>query len=189
MKSILWRALLSFGLVASIVAVGPGAGRALAAEALVNHGFGFHALWESPNVEILDFRYGRSKLNSTWVNPAQTSKGLTPQQAGIWGEFPVGEDLYVKWRIRTTGEEFEDTVQLKGLLPHDMRHHQIRFIADDSRLYVSVITPYRLEINLCLPRPDVSKMRQSEDPFDRVLGRNCYTRFSQIYPGPERSWS
>lgn len=54
-----------------------------------------------------------------------------------------GNDLYVKWRLRNTGEVFEETVDLKSRLPADMKGCRIYFMVRGSQLYVYLITPER----------------------------------------------
>jgi len=58
---------------------------------------------------------------------------------------PLGDALYVKWRDKTTGHKYEDTVDLRPLLPRDMTHQRIHFVVDGPQLYVYLIDP--------VPRP------------------------------------
>ncbi len=53
----------------------------------------------------------------------------------------VGESLYVKWRNKNTGQIYEDTVDLKKLLPRNIENHRIYFIVKDKQLFVYLITP------------------------------------------------
>ena len=104
------------------------------------HGFGFDARIDSPNIEILDYRYGNLRIGPTQAEPAGLARGSIPQLAGVAGYFPVGESLYVKWRIRATGQTYEDTVDLKNRLPRDIKGGTVYFIAKDSVLMVYLIT-------------------------------------------------
>ena len=54
-----------------------------------------------------------------------------------------GDDLYVKWRIKSTGTIHEDTVDLRNRLPVNIKDHRIYFIVKDTQLYVYLITPER----------------------------------------------
>lgn len=59
----------------------------------------------------------------------------------------IGEFLYVKWRIKETGEVLEDRVDLRPLLPWNMGNHKITFVIDGRQLYVYLVTnqpkPYK----------------------------------------------
>jgi hypothetical protein len=55
---------------------------------------------------------------------------------------PVGEFLYVKWRIKATGEIFEDRVDLRERLPKNMTNHTLTFSIDEKQLHVFVATPF-----------------------------------------------
>jgi hypothetical protein len=54
-----------------------------------------------------------------------------------------GDFLYVKWRIDSTGQVYEDTVDLKSRLPRDITNHEIYFIVKGTQLVVYLITPER----------------------------------------------
>lgn len=135
-QSFRWFAWLALFLVVAIqtaCATGP---------RLVNHSFQFDPVWDSPGIEVLDYRYGQSK------NPV--ARGcLTPscdksrQGGSTSGTMLVGDDLYVKWRIKSTGEVYEDTVDLKSRLPDNIANHRINVIVDGSQLYVYLIVPKR----------------------------------------------
>lgn len=54
---------------------------------------------------------------------------------------PVGEFLYVKWRVRATGQVYEERVSLRNRLPVDMKDHGLTFVIEGPQLYVYLITP------------------------------------------------
>ena len=54
---------------------------------------------------------------------------------------PVGEFLYVKWRLKSTGDVVDQRVDLRPLLPRDMKDHGLTFVIDGRQLYVYLITP------------------------------------------------
>ncbi len=108
---------------------------------LVDHSFGFNANWDSPDVYILDYRYGTSDTPGT-RNPFEAaSKGQSHQQIITTAEMPPGEFLYVKWRVKSTGAVYEDRVDLRSRLPADLRGHRIYFIVKGPQLYVYDIPP------------------------------------------------
>ena len=52
-----------------------------------------------------------------------------------------GDFLYVKWRIKSTGMVYEDTVDLRNRLPADIKDHRVTFIIRGPQLYVYLIPP------------------------------------------------
>jgi hypothetical protein len=87
---------------------------------LVPHAFSFDGRkdgWHE-TVDLLAYSYGdqyhmvRNSLESprSQVFPGRTA---LPSGTGVNGPMPVGEFLYVKWRIKATGEVFEDRVDLR----------------------------------------------------------------------------
>lgn len=107
---------------------------------LVNHTFEFDAGWESPDIEVLYYQYGNSKL--VGVRPPDWVVKDTPQGGtGVTGPMLRGDFLYVKWRIKATGEVLEDKVDLKDRLPRDIEHHRIHFVVKGRQLYVYLISP------------------------------------------------
>lgn len=61
---------------------------------------------------------------------------------------PTAEFLYVKWRLKATGEVIEERVDLRGRLPQDMREQEVTFVIDGQRLYVYLVTPTRITQDL-----------------------------------------
>jgi hypothetical protein len=54
-----------------------------------------------------------------------------------------GEFLHVKWKIKSTGEVYEDKVDLRSRLPRNIKNHTVSFIAKGPQLYVYLVTPER----------------------------------------------
>jgi hypothetical protein len=106
----------------------------------VFHSFSFGGYGENRDIEVLDYRYGRSGLPLTDTPAHDPRTGRIGQSAGMSGAFPVGDSLYVKWRVNSTGAEHEDTVDLKGRLPSDMDKKRIHFLIDGSQLFVYVVS-------------------------------------------------
>lgn len=109
--------------------------------ALVWHRFAFDGWFDgwATQVDLLEYSYGdQYKMVKDKVTPGQTR--LRPQ-AGVNGSMPVGEFLYVKWRIKETGEVLEDRVDLRSRLPSDMFEHGLTFVIEGKQLYVYLVTP------------------------------------------------
>ena len=95
---------------------------------------------ESPDIELLDYYYGTPNCPSI-TNPKQFSdQGKCLQRDNAIEPQRRYEKLYAKWRIKSTGQEYEDTVDLRKRLPKDMTNNRIHFSVKNSQLYVYLVT-------------------------------------------------
>ncbi len=109
---------------------------------MVNHAFNFDGWndgWQA-TVELLEYAYGDQYAMVRRKAQDGYSAGVT---AGVNGAMPVGEFLYVKWRLKASGEVLEQRVDLRDRLPRDMTDHELTFVPDGKQLYVFVVTPER----------------------------------------------
>ena len=110
---------------------------------LVRHTFAFDVLADSPDAEVLDYRYGESRFPAA-SNPAELrEQGKALQGISIYGAMRKADSLYVKWRVKSTDQVHEDTVDLGRRLPGDFTDHRVYFIVNGPQLYVYLITPER----------------------------------------------
>lgn len=153
--------------------------------ALTNHTFEFDARWDSPGIEVLNYRYGNTKQPGATPPEYMLKIGKTPQQIGISGDMLRGDDLYVKWRIKSSGEVYEDTVNLKDRLPNNITKHSIRFIVHGSQLYVYLITPEKLIKNPCPPKEQLCRIMDPSCPSadHRIFSGYCSRKIIRLYPG------
>jgi hypothetical protein len=107
------------------------------------HSFEFHVNWDSPDVELLDYRYGTSSQHGTFPPAWALQSGSIAQNVGTSGDMIIGDFLYVKWKIKETGEIFKDTVDLRNRLPRNLYDHKIYFVIRGSQLFVYLVTPDR----------------------------------------------
>jgi len=107
---------------------------------LVPHGFNFNGWYDgwAKEVELLEYAYGNAYEPVRGKARDGKAAGV---QSGVYGAIPVGEFLYVKWRIKATGEVLEDRVDLRGRLPKDMSGQRLTFLVDDRQLYLYIVTP------------------------------------------------
>ncbi len=113
---------------------------------VVDHAFEFDALVDSPGTEILAFRYGNGEYLATESGTSSQSRPVRPRSA-INGPIPLGDTLYVKWRVRSTGEVLEETVDLKSRLPANMERQRVYFVVQARQLFVYLT-------DLTKPKPD-----------------------------------
>lgn len=110
---------------------------------LPNHSFEFHAARDSPEVEILDYRYGDSKQPGARASESDKSIGRVQMGGAIYGAMLRGDSLYVKWRVKATSKIYEDTADLKSCLPRDIAEHTIYFLVRDTHLNVYLVSPQK----------------------------------------------
>lgn len=110
---------------------------------LPDHAFSFDAVRESPDAEVLNYRYGDSRMLAAHAQEGDLQRGTVRQGTNINGPMLRGDFLYVKWRIKRSGKEYEDRVDLRSLLPADIQDHRIHFVIKGPQLYVYLISPER----------------------------------------------
>jgi len=103
------------------------------------HSFDFGASGENQDIEVLNYQYGDSKMPETRPPDYPLQQGHIGQAAGISGEMPVADYLYVKWRVLSTGKEYEDRVDLRSRLPWNMKDKIVHFDIKGAQLYVYLI--------------------------------------------------
>jgi hypothetical protein len=129
-----WLLVLSLATVSLLAACASG-------PHLVNHAFSFDGWFDhwADQVDLLEYSYG-DQYRLVQDKVAIGRERLRPQ-ASVNGAIPVGNFLYVKWRIKSTGEVIEDRVDLKSRLPTNMTDHRLAFVIDQRQLYVYLVTP------------------------------------------------
>ena len=108
---------------------------------VVFHSFEFNANWDSPDIEVLDYRYGNSKNPGTHPPDMALEGGQIAQRSATGGYMLVGDFLYVKWRIKGANKIYESNVDLRSRLPRNMFDNTIYFVIKGPQLYVYLVTP------------------------------------------------
>jgi hypothetical protein len=149
-SSLVWRlpkqALKLLALIALLTGIASCA--AIGAEPkLYFHSFSFNVIndakkYGQPDVDVLDYTYGDSHQLGTRVSKEEREMSSVFNLNAIAGPMPRGEFLYVKWRVKATGEVYEDRVDLRHRLPADVTNYGIRFLIDGAQLYVFALPPY-----------------------------------------------
>ncbi len=145
------------------------------------HSFAFDPYLESENIDLLYYRYGSA--NEVGLRTSQHALNQIGKSPGIsiTGNLPVGDDLYVKWQDKRTGQIYEDSVDLKSRLPFIMYKQEIHPVIEGSQLYVYLVSyePAR-EV---MRSEDVEQIRQmNRTRRERVFNYRLRNRVIQIYP-------
>jgi hypothetical protein len=131
------------------------------------HSFNFNG-WSDGwaiQVDLLEYSYGdQYHMVRRKAQPGETNLGYG---TGVTGLMPVAEFLYVKWRIKATGEVIEQRVDLRNLLPPNMDEHGVTFVIDGKQLYVYLVTP--------IPKHE-------SDPPKLKTNLSLFTVTYEIYP-------
>ena len=104
---------------------------------------------------------------------------------GAWntaGMMPRGEHLYVKWRIKGTGEVLEDRVDLTKRLPADINDYEIHFAVYGKQLYVYAFPPFKSKNALGEAIVHGGQKPRRERGVPYYLPDIPYAREHQIYP-------
>ena len=142
------------------------------------HSIEFDAYRETPDIDVLDYRYGEKEKVFFSPERERLKLGQTFKSGNITGFLPRGEFLYVKWRIKETGEVLEDRVDLRHRLPENLEKLNIHFVCHGQQLYVFLEWPWDGQ--------PWSK-GQPQDRYKPVLGgekRFDGQKIQQIYPDP-----
>lgn len=131
-----WSALLTRWLacliIAGIVSACASNGR------VVDHSFSFDVRRAIPAIEVIDYRYGTSGLPGARAEKWMVQEGRGVNWTGVTGPMTVGDFLYVKWRIKETGEVLEENVDLRHRLPYHMKDQRVCFHIIGKQLYIYV---------------------------------------------------
>ena len=133
-----------------------------------------------PEVDVLDYAYGDSQAPRTRPSKVAREMSNVFNNAGTAGFMPRGEFLYVKWRVKATGQMYEDRVDLRNRLPADISNYGIHFVIDDSQLYVYAFPPY--ETKDAFGRVEVHGGAAAAPVRGQTLRDVPFNKQHQIYP-------
>lgn len=108
-------------------------------DGVVDHAFGFDMRYDNQDAEVLDYRYGKSKL-PVYAPEDAVRAGKTFGWNSVQGPMLRGDFLYVKWRNKVTGQVYEDNVDLRGRLPNDITDKKVYFMIRGAQLFVYLIS-------------------------------------------------
>lgn len=126
----------------------------------VNQAFSFGYYGENPDIEILDVYYG---VPNCPVNYATVLFNGKPMQSTniVGGPMRRAWKFYIKWRVISTGQEYEEAVDLRNRLPNDMTNHRLHFSIEGPQLTLYLITPERRPPEMLPIGPKASQYRKT----------------------------
>lgn len=147
----------------------------------VTHGFEFNAHTDSPDIEILNYEYSTRKPDRDQLLGIGGNR--VPQGSHISGGLPRGDSVYMKWRVRSTGEVFEDRVDLRSRIPGSIKEKKFYCVIDRGQLYILLIDFWEYKKRFTT---DELKKSQAEanTPLKKVLSSKILHHDQQIYPDP-----
>jgi len=149
------------------------------------HSFSFNVASDAkryghPEVDVLDYAYGDShQLGTQPSKEGREMSGVFNLRA-ITGPMARGEFLYVKWRVKATGEVYEDRVDLRRRLPADITNYGVQFVIDGTQLYVYAFPPH--ETRDAFDRVTVHGGQAAVPPRGQAFRDVPYNQQHQIYP-------
>jgi hypothetical protein len=102
----------------------------------VGYSFGYGDRGENNGLEILDYKYG----DIDRASPQDVADHHIGQTGHIYGRYPLGDYLYVKWKDTRTGLIMEETADLKGKFPAHMEDKNLHFLIENGKLKIYVIS-------------------------------------------------
>lgn len=136
----------------------------------------FDALQETPEIEVIDYRYGDDKAAILAPERERLKLGQVFHAGHMAGFLPRGDFLYVKWRIKSTGEVLEDRIDLRHRLPETLSGLTIHFACHGRQLYVFVMWPW--DGQPWTKAPPNTRYQPIAEGVRRVDGQ----KIQQIYP-------
>ncbi len=123
----------------------------------VYQSFVFGRYGENEGVEILNVFYGIPNCPVNYDSQYALYNGKPMQGTSINGLMRRAWHLNVKWRVVSTGEEYEENVDLRNSLPKDMTGHEIHFRIEGVQLIIYLITPERRPADMAPNGPRITQ--------------------------------
>ncbi len=98
-------------------------------------------VYGKPEVEVLDYSFGNSGELGTRPERNQKTIHDTFPASNVYGPMPRAEYLYVKWKLKSSGQEYEKKILLADRLPADPTGYGIHFLIDSDQIFVFLIPP------------------------------------------------
>jgi len=99
-------------------------------------GFGFDLRYNDQHSAVLDYRLLGENSVISMAQKVLVDQGHKFYFEGIAYQFERPTSLYVKWKNDQTGSTFEDTVDLRQVLPRNLEDTNLYFIVHGAQLFV-----------------------------------------------------
>lgn len=145
------------------------------------HSYEFNIKTDSPDIELLDYNYSIAKPSKE--DYAGTGGNGISTQIGITGPFPVGKSVYMKWRVKSTGNIFEDKVELNNPIVGGIKNKRLYCVIDGKQLYLLIMDLEKFREKVTSEELKTSR-NNAKTPLQKALHMNILYHVKQIYPGP-----
>ncbi|QKD46268.1 hypothetical protein HF896_06355 [Alicycliphilus denitrificans] len=146
-----------------------------------------HTGRDSPDFRFLDFQY---RLNGKLVSARNRAfvRNSEPLGFASLGEEStrVGDTVYIKWLHKPTGAVYENTIDLRGLLPAPVKAgSDLYFVLAHETVHVYLVDPpppyeNRKPIYGCDKLKKIGKAEPTPD--NRARAFNCADKVWKVYP-------
>lgn len=168
--------LIDVRFILAIVALALGISSCATTGDVSHYGIEFDAWLETPEIEVIDYQYGDQRRTFFAPERERLKLGQVFKGGSLTGFLPRGDFLYVKWRIKNTGEVLEDRVDLRHRLPESLDDLKIHFACHGKQLYIFVQSPW--DGQPWTKAPPNTRYQPIAEGVRRVDGQ----KIQQIYP-------
>jgi hypothetical protein len=102
--------------------------------------FAFDVTRDNQDAIVLDYKYTLDGETLVGAYQDYVEKQIGFPGESNFGRMPIGDSLYFKWKIISTGMVYEKSVSLKGRLGEDMSGKRVYPMVNGSRLLVYLIS-------------------------------------------------
>jgi hypothetical protein len=149
----------------------------------VDHGFYFNAVWDSPEIRVLDYLYGDPKGPGVRPTRWQGEEERIPQGVATSIRTFVPHTLFMKWQIKETGQVYEDSIDMGRYLSAEFEGRQLYVILKGSQMHVYLYFYEQISNSTCKEKWRISK--ESDTADNRMAALSCATKSIKLYPPPQ----
>jgi hypothetical protein len=167
-------------LLASISACAAGGSARLYFQSFVFDASSDARRYGQPEIDVLDYAYGDSHQFGTFRSSNSKELGEAISQGSVAGYLPRADFIWFKWRVKASGQVYEDRVDLRKRLPADLANYGIHVLIEGEQLYVYAFPPFKTldllgNVSITAGQPAIRVQGQ-------LFGDVPYNREHQIYP-------
>lgn len=120
-----------------------------------NCSFGFDLRYDHQDAYVLDYKLSSDRYTLVAADKYYVDKGTHLYFQNVIGMVDRPSHLWVKWHDNITDRTYEDTIELKNILPRYLDDTRIYFIIRGAKIYVYLKTKELLPEHISGKRPMV----------------------------------